>query len=242
MAEQRPAYDGAWSRSPVARLGRAAIQAGVLVPLVRFLSPVHVIGRENIDNARLPAVFIANHQSHLDTPVVLAAVGRRIRSRLVVAAAADYFFKNRFGSVAVCLAFGAVPVVRRQGSSRESLEQIKQLLRLGWSVLIFPAGTRGERSGFKKGFAYLSVDTGTPVVPLCLYGLRDSLPKGSFVPLPAAVVIGAGPAIEPGTSYDDLVERASEAWGEVRAMVDSEIAGWGVSVPSDDDPPPASLG
>ena len=42
-----------------------------------------------------PVILVANHVSHLDTPVILAALPRRLRKRTVVAAAADYFYRNR---------------------------------------------------------------------------------------------------------------------------------------------------
>jgi 1-acyl-sn-glycerol-3-phosphate acyltransferase len=213
-----PTYS--WARTPPARLVRSGIQYGALVPLLKFISPFTVIGKRNLAKLEGPAVFVANHQSHFDAPVCLAAVGGRIRRRLVVAAAADYFYSSAVKGAAASLALGTVPFVRSGGSSRESLQFLKDLVTKGWSVLIFPSGTRGTgASGFKKGFAYLAVDTGVPVVPMYLHGLDHVMPKGSFIPLPGGVVIGIGPPIPPGNDYNELVRRSEAAVAEVRTMV-----------------------
>jgi 1-acyl-sn-glycerol-3-phosphate acyltransferase len=213
-----PTYS--WARTPPARLVRSGIQYGALVPLLRFISPITVIGRRNLSKLDGPAVFVANHQSHFDAPVCLVAVGGRIRRRLVVAAAADYFYSSAVKGTAASLALGTVPFVRSGGSSRESLQLLKDLAGKGWSILIFPSGTRGTgASGFKKGFAYIAVDAQVPVVPMYLHGLDQVMPKGSFVPLPGGVVVGIGEPIPPGDDYNALVAKAEAGVAEVRTMV-----------------------
>jgi 1-acyl-sn-glycerol-3-phosphate acyltransferase len=208
-----------WARTPPARLVRSGIQYGALVPLLKFIAPFTVIGRRNLAKLRGPAVFVANHQSHFDAPVCLAALGGRIRRRLVVAAAADYFYSSAVKGAAASLALGTVPFVR-SGSSRDSLQFLKDLVGKGWSVLIFPSGTRGAgATGFKKGFAYLAVDAQVPVVPMYLHGLDQVMPKGSFVPLPGGVVIGIGPPIPPGDDYNELVRKAEAGVAEAQKMV-----------------------
>src|ERR687891_404743 len=182
-----PTYS--WARTPPARLVRSGIQYGALVPLLRFISPFTVIGKRNLAKLKGPAVFVANHQSHFDAPVCLAALG-------------------------------TVPFVRSGGSSRDSLQFLKDLAGSGWSVLIFPSGTRGTgASGFKKGFAYIAVDAQVPVVPMYLHGLDQVMPKGSFLPLPGGVVIGIGPPIPPGDDYNQLVVKAEAGVAEVRTVV-----------------------
>jgi 1-acyl-sn-glycerol-3-phosphate acyltransferase len=210
----------AWARTPPARLARSAVQRGVLVPLLRFIAPFSVVGKHNLNDLKGPAVFVANHQSHFDAPVCLAALPGRIRRRLVIAAAADYFYSSAVKGVAASLALGTVPFVRQGGSSRASLQMLKDLAGKGWSVLIFPSGTRGAKGGFKKGFAYIAIDAQVPVVPLYLHGLDRVMPKGSFVPLPGGVMVGIGPPIPPGNDYNDLVRRAEAAVAETGALVE----------------------
>src|SRR4051794_17603194 len=88
---RRRRIDMPWSRSLPARMVRGVVQRGVLVPALSFISPVNVIGRRNLRALKGPAMFIANHQSHFDAPVCLSALGGKVRKRLVIAAAADYF-------------------------------------------------------------------------------------------------------------------------------------------------------
>jgi 1-acyl-sn-glycerol-3-phosphate acyltransferase len=210
----------AWARTPPARLVRGAVQSGLLVPVLRFIAPISVVGKRNLNALKGPAVFVANHQSHFDAPVCLAALPGRFRNRLVIAAAADYFYSSPVKGVAASLALGTVPFVRQGGSSRASLQMLKDLATKGWSVLIFPSGTRGAKGGFKKGFAYIAVDAQVPVVPMYLHGLDRVMPKGSFVPLPGGVMVGMGPPIPPGNDYNDLVRRAEAAVAETGALVE----------------------
>jgi 1-acyl-sn-glycerol-3-phosphate acyltransferase len=213
-----PTY--AWARTPPARLVRGAVQYAALVPILRFISPFTVIGKRNLADLKGPAVFVANHQSHFDAPVCLAALGGRIRRRLVVAAAADYFYSTAVKGTAASLTLGTVPFVRQGGGSRDSLQMLKDLANSGWSVLIFPSGTRGSgASGFKKGFAYIAVDAQIPVVPMYLHGLDQVMPKGSFLPLPGGVVIGIGPPIPPGDDYNELVRKAEAGVAAARTVV-----------------------
>ena len=219
-----PSYG--WARTPPARLVRGAVQYGALVPILRFISPFTVIGKRNLGQLKGPAVFVANHQSHFDAPVCLAALGGRIRRRLVVAAAADYFYSNAVKGTAASLALGTVPFIRQGGGSRESLQMLKDLATRGWSVLIFPSGTRGSgASGFKKGFAYIAVDAQVPVVPMYLHGLDHVMPKGSFLPLPGGVVVGIGPPIPPGDDYNELVRKAEAGVAAARTVVKRWEAG-----------------
>jgi 1-acyl-sn-glycerol-3-phosphate acyltransferase len=219
-----PSYG--WARTPPARLVRGAVQYGALVPILRFISPFTVIGKRNLGQLKGPAVFVANHQSHFDAPVCLAALGGRIRRRLVVAAAADYFYSNALKGTAASLALGTVPFIRTGGGSRESLQMLKDLAKRGWSVLIFPSGTRGSgASGFKKGFAYIAVDAQVPVVPMYLHGLDHVMPKGSFLPLPGGVVVGIGPPIPPGDDYNELVRKAEAGVAAARTVVKRWEAG-----------------
>lgn len=212
----------AWARTPPARLARSVIQRGALLPILHFISPYTVVGKRNLTQLKGPVVFVANHQSHFDAPICLAAVGGRIRRRLVVAAAADYFYTTKLKGAAASLALGTVPFVRAGASSRTSLLMLKDLIQSGWSVLMFPSGSRGSGTtgfNFKKGFAYVAVDAQVPVVPMYLHGPEQVMPKGSFIPLPGGVVIGVGQPIPPGNDYGELVRKAELGVEQAQAMV-----------------------
>jgi len=208
-----------WARTPPARLVRGGVQRFALVPILKVISPFTVVGKRNLAQLKGPAVFVANHQSHFDAPICLAALGGRVRRRLLIAAAADYFYATRTKGVAASLALGTVPFVRTGGSSKQSLQVLKDLVGKGWSVLIFPSGTRGTgATGFKRGFAYIAVDCQVPVVPLYLHGLERVMPKGSFIPLPGGVIVGVGPPIPPGDDYNELVKKAEAGVAEMQVV------------------------
>jgi 1-acyl-sn-glycerol-3-phosphate acyltransferase len=209
-----------WARTPPARVARSAIQRGALLPILHFISPYTVVGRRNLSRLKGPAVFVANHQSHFDAPICLAALGGRIRRRLVIAAAADYFYRTKLTGAAASLALGTVPFVRTGASSRNSLAMLKELIGRGWSVLMFPSGSRGTGTvAFKRGFAFVAVDMQVPVVPMYLHGPEQVMPKGSFIPLPGGVVVGIGAPIPPGDDYGELVRKAELGVEQARATV-----------------------
>ena len=144
-------------------------------------------------------VFAANHQSHLDTPLLLTSLPDRFRHRAVVAAGADYFFDTRVKATLSALVLGALPVERGR-VDRRPLEQARALLDDGWSLVIFPEGGRspdGWAQPFRGGAAYLSMHGGFPVVPVHLDGTGRVLPKGAKRPSRAAVHVTFGAPLRP---------------------------------------------
>jgi 1-acyl-sn-glycerol-3-phosphate acyltransferase len=123
-----------------------------------------------------PCVVVANHCSHADTAVLLAALPARTRP--AVAAAADYWFGSR-PRTALCRALvGAVPV-RRDGGGSADLFATAELLRNGHIVIVYPEGTRsrdGDLARFRSGAALLAARAGVPLVPVAIVGTRDLLP------------------------------------------------------------------
>lgn len=193
-----------WAYGPLARAARRLLQRLVLFPVIRMLTPVTVREPERLDGLPAPLIVSANHVSHLDTPVVIRALPRSIRNRLVVAAAKDYFYKGKVRGALVSLSLATIPFDRGPGSG-ESLDQCRALLTNGWSLLVFPEGTRspsGELGRVRRGVAVLATATGTPVLPLFVHGLADVMPKGAVAPLPGGVLVDAGEVLRPGSGED----------------------------------------
>ena len=136
-----------------------------------------------------PAVFFANHTSHLDFAVVWAALPHETRALTSPAAAEDYWSKSRLRRWIACELFQAV-LIAREGITRENnpLERLAACLESGRSILIFPEGTRrtdGEVSGFKAGLFHLARRfPQIPLVPVHLDNLNRIMPKGAWVPVP----------------------------------------------------------
>lgn len=198
-----------WTFSAPARLSRTALQRLILFPLVSVLTPTTVIGRDRLRTAPSRVIVVANHVSHLDTPVILKALPRRIRNRLVVAAARDYFYGGRLRGALVSLSLATIPFDRGMGSP-ESLAECGELLEHDWSLLLFPEGTR-SRSGVmgrvRRGAAVLACDTGTPLLPLYVHGLADVMPKGTIAPMPGGVAVMVGHLIIPDGDIEATRDR-----------------------------------
>jgi 1-acyl-sn-glycerol-3-phosphate acyltransferase len=154
-------------------------------------------------------IVVANHSSHADTAVLLAALPPKAKP--VFGAAADYWFDvpvRRF--IATSLA-GVLPVRRSGGGSYDALlAAARPALRAGRTVVIYPEGTRstnGNIGEFRSGALRLARKCGVPIVPVALTGTADVLPKGGrWAPAPMQVRIGE--PVDPTTaSAAELRER-----------------------------------
>ena len=172
-------YPTAWARRYPVRLARAMVMDGVARPLAHALAVPEVRGDELLTLVEPPAIFVANHASHIDTPLLLSLLPLPFRHRTVVAAAADHFFDRRWKAHLWAGALNAIPIERHR-VNRRSADVAASLLEEGWSLVIFPEGGRspdGWFQPFRGGAAYLAVRSGRPVVPVHLSGTWRVLPK-----------------------------------------------------------------
>ncbi len=166
-------------------------------PLARFMTGADVIGGENLPKTG-PAIIAANHNSHVDTLVLLTIFPARLVPLLRPAAAADYFLRGPLISWFSREVVGIVPVQRAlAGSGADVLAPMREALASGHIVILFPEGTRGDASDemgvLKSGIARLAQDTPTaPVIPVWIEGAGRVLPKGAGIPVPmnCTVLIG----------------------------------------------------
>jgi 1-acyl-sn-glycerol-3-phosphate acyltransferase len=173
------------------------------------------------------AVFVANHHSHLDSPILLTSIPEPWRHKVFVGAAADYFFTNPVSSAASALALNAIPI-ERTGVSRRSIGQAEGLLADGWSLVLFPEGGRspdGWGQPHKGGAAWLAQRVGVPIVPIHLAGTGRILPKGAKKLTPGRTIVTFGPPMRAG---DDEDSRAFAARVEaaVAALADESTGDW----------------
>jgi len=219
-------YDADWARHPVARWTRVAAQETVGRLVNTALCRPEVQMRDRLEGLEGPAVFAANHHSHLDTGLVVGALPRPWRHELAVAAAADHFFGSRGHAVLAAWAWGAVPMERRR-TSRRSADRAAELLEHGWSLLIFPEGGRspdGWGQEHKGGAAYLASRCGVPVVPVHLGGTDRVLPKGRRWPTPARVTVTFGEPLRAGPS--SARRFAGELEAALAALADEVATDW----------------
>ena len=225
-------YDTEWARSPVARWARVVVLESVLRPAVAAVAKPQRRGLDRLaDLAELdpvPAVvFAANHHSHVDSPLLLTTIPEPWRHKTFVGAAADYFFTNRVSSAASALALNAIPI-EREGVSRRSVAQAEELLRDGWSLVLFPEGGRspdGWGQPHKGGAAWLAQRVGVPVVPVHIAGTGRILPKGATKLTPGRTIVTFGAPMWCGDGEDSR-SYASRVEAAVAALADESNGDW----------------
>jgi 1-acyl-sn-glycerol-3-phosphate acyltransferase len=172
--------DTSWARGRAARAVREAVLLGVLGPLIDAYTRVSVHGREHLAAVEGPVLFVSNHSSHMDTPVLLRALPREWRRRTAVAAAADYFYTKPWLAHTVSLAFNTVPV-ERKGEGGDGTSELVRLIREGWSIVVFAEGTRsrdGTVGRLRSGAAVLAAELGLAIVPVHVSGTHAVMPVG----------------------------------------------------------------
>lgn len=222
-----PDYDTAWARRFPARMARVLAVEGLMRPVVAMVAAPERCGIDRLAGLTGPAIFAANHHSHLDSPMMLTSIPEPWRHRLIVGAAADYFFANRVTGAVSALAIGAIPIERTK-VTRRSADLAAGLIGDGWSMLIFPEGGRspdGWGQPFRGGAAYLSARCGVPVVPVHLAGTGRVLRKGDRLPTPASTRVTFGGPLRPAAG-EDTRRFAARIEREVAALADEVATDW----------------
>jgi long-chain acyl-CoA synthetase len=192
---EKPLFMSTWPLKRSVQIVRNFVQKSFLFPLHEALArPFTVVGGEQLKQLRSPALFVANHCSHVDTVSISRALFPYLKGRLAIAAAADYFYRNKIFGALASLFVNTFPLARK-GAVRKSLEHCSDLLENGWSVLMYPEGTRspeGKLLPFKKGPGLVATALGIPVVPIAILGSHQILPKGNTIPKPGPIQLIIG--------------------------------------------------
>jgi long-chain acyl-CoA synthetase len=222
-----------WNRFSLAWAVRGGALSTVWLPLTRIVARARISGLEHLASLDGPVIFAANHQSHLDTPSILAALPARYRYRVAVAMWKEYFdphffpgryprsewFLNSLTYWSAALFFNAFPLPQTEAGASQSLRYIGGLVSEGWSILFFPEGERteaGEIGRFQPGIGLIASRLAIPVVPIRLRGLEKVLNRKARFPRPGFVELRFGPPLHlKGENYTALAQRVEEA---VRAL------------------------
>jgi 1-acyl-sn-glycerol-3-phosphate acyltransferase len=199
---------------PLYRWSMWIVRTGVRLARIH----VEVVGREHIPGR--PCIFMANHVSNLDPPILLPLLPFR----------SAFFIKRSLLNIPLVgygmrLA-GFVPVDRdgRLESARESVQLASKVLASGVNISTFPEGTR-SRDGvllpFKKGPFYLAMESGVPVIPVSIFGSEHMMTKGSLRIKPGTAHLTFHPALLP-QQFATREELASA----VRAAIASGLPAW----------------
>jgi len=176
------------------------ISAGLAIFGVRLAGvKIEVRGMERLEAGR-NYIFMANHSSNLDPPVLLPT----IPGRCSVLVKKEVFRVPILGTGMKMTSL--VPVDRSDRESAiESVNAAIAVLRQGLHMLIFPEGTRssdGRLLPFKKGPFHLAIDSGVFVVPVTILGTFELWPKTRFALRPGTATVVFHMPIDP-RSYPD---------------------------------------
>ncbi|HJW73504.1 MAG TPA: lysophospholipid acyltransferase family protein [Geothrix sp.] len=165
---------------------------------------------EGIRHGRQAAVFIGNHTSLFDPPLMISTLpdhpvfmAKRELARVPflgwVIWLADFIFIDR----------------RNQAAARRSIKVAAARIHAGQSIVAFPEGTRsldGRLLPFKKGAFVLAFHAGVPVVPFAIHGGNDILPKGTWRVQGGPYRITVGAPLEPSAYADaEALRKAAES-------------------------------
>lgn len=170
---------------------------------------VHVIGAENVPE-NTAVLFVSNHQSNFDIPILMAHIDRE----------KGFVAKENLEKLPLISQWmrHIHCVFIKRGSPRDAAIAINQgikLLKAGYSMVIFPEGTRskdGALQEFKPGALKLATKAGVPIVPVAISGSIHMMRKGSLVIHPSEVTLIISPAILPETyETNDTVALSEQA-------------------------------
>ena len=186
------------------------VGVGVAALGVRLVGvKIEVVGSEKLD-WRKTYIFMCNHVSNLDPPVVIPVMPRRT----------SVLVKKELFRIPI-LGWGMrlaqlVPVDRRnRETALASMHFAANVLRSGLNMTVWPEGTRsidGRLLPFKKGPFYLAMDSGVPIVPITVIGTHEIWPKARFAIHPGTATVVFQEAVYPArySSQEDLIEAVRE--------------------------------
>jgi 1-acyl-sn-glycerol-3-phosphate acyltransferase len=164
-------------------------------------------------------IYFANHRSHGDFVLVWSVLPRSVRRATRPVAGADYWLKTRLRHFIGRDVFNSVFVDRnRETRTGDPIADMAAALDAGFSLIIFPEGTRNTSDGpllpFKSGVYHLArLRPKLPLVPVWIDNLNRVMPKGEFVPVPLICTVTFGSALHIGDSEPkrDFLARAQAA-------------------------------
>lgn len=177
---------------------------------------IKVEGEENIPEG--PVLYVSNHQSNFDIPIFISYVDRP-KGFIAKSETAKMPFVVSWMRQMRC-------VFMNRKDIRQSVEAIGQgvkYIKEGYSMVIFPEGTRsssGEVGEFKAGSFKLALKSGASVVPVVISGSKDIMEKGSLIIKPAKVKVKI---LEPVNVKELSKEEAKALHAKVEQLIRNNI-------------------
>lgn len=173
----------------------------VFKPIVYFCLGLNVHNPENLPK-KGPAIIIANHNSHLDTLVLMSLFPTNLMLKISPVAAADYFLKNKFVAWFVLNVLKIIPISRKvsKDSNKEFFDKIEKHLHNNGIIILYPEGSRGkpeQMEKLKSGIFHIAKQNpDVPVIPCFMQGLGMALPKNEVLFVPAICKVWVAEPVE----------------------------------------------
>ena len=143
-------------------------------------------------------IVVSNHNSHMDIMILFRVFSLGRINNVKVVAAKD-FFSGGLSGLFGHLLFKLILLERDSRDAVTALSPIETALAGGFSVILFPEGTRGKpgvMQRFKSGIGKLAIDfPNVPVYPVFLHGVEKTLPRGGCLPVPFNVRLKVMPPV-----------------------------------------------
>lgn len=183
----------------------------IVRPFCWLVLGMRVRGRANLPTDG-PAIIAANHNSHLDTMVLMALMPLRLLPKVRPAAAADYWHgNNRFIKWFAETILRSVPLYRTKETDGDPLRHCYPVLDNGEILIFFPEGSRGtpeKMSKIKYGLAKLMAhQPKTALTPVFLNGLGKAWPRGTGVIVPFVCDVFIGEPLYYRSTYSDIIRQ-----------------------------------
>ena len=187
------------------------LHAKLFKSFLKLNNRLKIVGEKNVPK-KGPFIIAPNHQSFLDGPIVASGLSYKTLKN-------SYFFATEEHvkhPVVKSLAKRNNIILMEKRNLKNSILKLSEVLKLGKNVVIFPEGSRsydGEMVPFKKTFAILSKELNVPVVPVCIRGAYDVLPRGSKWIKPKKIEVEYLPPVMPenGDTYDSISDKVRDS-------------------------------
>lgn len=157
-------------------------------------------GLENLPKEG-PFILAPNHQSYLDGMFVMCPMPNKTILKTYFYAKASHV-TNPY---AKWMASIHNVILMEPTNLKTSIQRLSEVLKCSKNIMIFPEGTRtedGKVAEFKKMFAIMSKELKVPIVPVCISGAYEAMPKHSKFPRPHKVEVSYLKPIYPSDGYD----------------------------------------
>ena len=205
---------------PPAGVLRRAFFLCVVRPLVFVVLGVNLRHGERLPRQG-PAILVANHNSHLDTLVLMTLLPHRLLPKIRPVAALDYFLKTRWLAWFATRIVGIIPLDRKPKPGGDALALPDAALTRGDILILFPEGSRGEPERlqvFKTGVAHLAKrHPAVSVTPVFLHGLGKALPKDAVLLVPFFVDVFVGEPVAWTGERAEFMARLERAMRDLAA-------------------------